>query len=91
MIDAAIRMVPHGTTVETSLDELAPLAARDDTYWIGNQNPAPQWILFDQRSPEWSIGNVPVFVRSKHPGVTYRVVFMEDGVWVLHRVGGQAP
>ncbi len=91
VIDAAIRMVPHATTVETSLDELAPFAARDDTYWIGNQNPAPQWILFDQRSPEWSIANVPVLVRSKHPGVTYRVVFMEDGVWVWHRVGGQAP
>ena len=89
VIDTAIGMVPRGTTIETSLNELAPLAARDDTYWIGNQNPAPEWILFDQRSPEWSISDVPVFIRSKHPGVTYRVMSTEDGVWVFHRIGGQ--
>ncbi len=87
VIDAAIAMVPLGVTVEASLDELAPLAARDDTYWIGNQNPAPQWILFDQRSREWSISNVPGFLPSSHPGVRYRVVSMDDGVWVLRRVG----
>jgi uncharacterized membrane protein len=88
VIDAAIAMVPHGTTVEASLNELAPLAAYDDTYWIGNQNPAPRWILFDQRSREWSIGNVPAFVRSKHPGSTYRIVLAADGVWVLKLVPG---
>ncbi len=80
-------MEPAGT-VEASLDELAPLAAHDNTYWIGNQNPAPQWILFDQRSPEWSISQVPAFVRSKHPGSTYRIVFAADGVWVLNRIAG---
>jgi uncharacterized membrane protein len=88
VIDAAIAMVPNGTTVEASLNELAPLAARDDTYWIGNQNRAPRWILFDQRSPEWSISNVPSFVRSRHPGAGYRTVLAADGVWLLKRTGG---
>ncbi len=88
VIDEAIAMVPKGATVEASLNELAPLAAHDDTYWIGNQNPAPQWILFDQRSPEWSIADIPAFVRSKHAGRTYRVVFAADGVWVLNRITG---
>ena len=34
--DAAMARVPAGTTVEATLTMLAPLAARDDTYWIGN-------------------------------------------------------
>src|SRR6266571_23444 len=89
-INAAIGRVPAGATLEASLNELAPLAARDETYWVGNQNPAPQWILFDQRSPEWSIRDVPGFIGPRHPGTTYRVVFEEDGVWVFHRSAGQA-
>ena len=56
---------------------------------MGNQNRAPEWILFDRRSLEWSIGDVPAFIRSRHPGVTYRVMSTEDGVWVFHRIGGQ--
>lgn len=87
VVDTAIAKVPPGVTVEASLDELAPLAARDDTYWVGNVNPAPQWILFDQRSPEWSIGNVPAFEGSRHPGAAYETVFSDDGVWLLRRLG----
>jgi hypothetical protein len=32
---AAIAMVPPGTTVESTLTTLAPLATRDSTFWIG--------------------------------------------------------
>ncbi len=90
VINTAIGRVPAGATLEASLNELAPFAARDDTYWVGNQNPAPQWILFDQRSAEWSIRDVPAFIGSRHPGIRYQVVFEEDGVWVLHRAGGKS-
>ena len=33
---AAMARVPGGATVETDLDLLAPLAARADTFWLGN-------------------------------------------------------
>jgi len=34
--NAAMAVVPDGATVQTTLDLLAPLAARTDTFWIGN-------------------------------------------------------
>jgi uncharacterized membrane protein len=80
--DAAMKAVPSGKTVEASLDELGPLAARDDVYWWGNV--APQWILFDSASPEWQVS--PAFIAGRHAGVTYRAVFNRDGVWVYQRV-----
>ncbi len=47
--DAAMAVVPDGATVQTTLDLLAPLAARTDTFWIGNKgNPATQYIVFDR-------------------------------------------
>jgi uncharacterized membrane protein len=79
--DAAMKIIPSGTTVEASLDELAPLAARDDVYWWSNV--APQWILFDSASPEWQVS--PAFIAGRHAGVTYRSVFNRDGVWVYER------
>ena len=79
--DAAMKIVPSGTTVEASLNELAPLAARDDVYWWSNV--APQWILFDSTSPEWQVS--PAFISGRHAGVTYRSVFIRDGIWVFER------
>jgi uncharacterized membrane protein len=80
--DAAMKIVPSGTTVEASLDELAPLAARDDVYWWSKV--APQWILFDSASPEWQVSST--FIAGRHAGVSYRSVFNRDGIWVYERV-----
>ena len=45
---AAMARVPDGATVTTTLDLLAPLAARTDTFWIGNSaNPDTEYIVFD--------------------------------------------
>ncbi|HEY0869362.1 MAG TPA: DUF2079 domain-containing protein, partial [Acidothermaceae bacterium] len=79
--DAAMKLIPSGTTVEASLNELAPLAARDDVYWWSNV--APQWILFDSTSPEWQVSSD--FIASRHAGVSYRTVFNRDGIWVYER------
>ena len=46
--DAAMAVVPDGVTVQATLDLLAPLAARTDTFWIGNSgNPLTQYVVFD--------------------------------------------
>jgi uncharacterized membrane protein len=79
--EAALHVVPSNTTVEASLNELAPLAARDTVYWWGSI--APAWILYDSTSPEWS--ETPTFIATRHPGATYRVAFDRDGVWVFQR------
>ena len=53
--DAAMARVPAGTSVEATLTMVAPLAARDDTYWIGTAgNPAPRYIVFDSTNSGWS-------------------------------------
>jgi uncharacterized membrane protein len=89
--DAAIARVPAGTTVEATLTMLAPLAARDDTYWIGNAgNPAPSYIVFDELDSGWnpSPSNPLTFVEQRHPGATYRQIYVNNSVYVFRRVGG---
>ena len=68
--DAAMAQVPDGASVLTTLDLLAPLAARTDTYWIGNSgNPRTQYIVFDGLDSDYSpaIKNVPAFIASLYP------------------------
>jgi hypothetical protein len=82
--------VPDGVTVEATLTMLAPLAARDDTYWIGTYpNPAPAYVVFDEDNSGWSPppANVLTFVEQRHPGWSYLRIFADDGVYVFRRVG----
>jgi uncharacterized membrane protein len=88
--DAAMARVPAGTTVEATLTMLAPLAARDDTYWIGNSgNPAPRYIVFDELDSGWNPApsNPLAFVQQRHPGASYRQIYVNDYVYVFRRVG----
>ena len=88
--NAAMAKVPDGTTVTTTLDLLAPLAARTDTFWIGNSgNPATEYIVFDGTDSGYSPepANVPAFVASQHPGITYSVIYDTGGVYVFRRSG----
>ena len=65
--EAAMAEVPDGATVQTTLDLLAPLAARTDTFWIGNSgNPQTQYIVFDGPDSGYSpaITNMPAFIGS---------------------------
>ena len=82
--------VPDGTTVETTLTMLAPLAARADTYWIGTSpNPAPDYVVFDADNSGWSPppSNVLAFVEQRHPGFAYLRIFAQNDVYVFRRVG----
>jgi uncharacterized membrane protein len=87
--DAAMARVPAGTSVETTLTMLAPMAARDDTYWIGNAgNPAPRYIVFDDLNSGWNPppSNPLTFVEQRHPGATYRQIYVNNFVYVFRRV-----
>jgi uncharacterized membrane protein len=88
--DAAMARVPDGVTVEATLAMLAPLAARDDTYWIGTYpNPAPAYVVFDEDNSGWNPppANALTFVEQRHPGWAYLRVFFDDGVSVFRRAG----
>jgi uncharacterized membrane protein len=88
--NAAMARVPDGVSVEATLTMLAPLAARDDTYWIGSYpNPAPDYVVFDDTDSGWSKppANVLGFIEQRHPGWAYLQIFSDDGVDVFRRVG----
>jgi uncharacterized membrane protein len=86
--DAAMAQVPDGATVQTTLNLLAPLAARTDTFWIGNAgNPATQYIVFDNSASGYSPPpkNVPAFITQLHPRDGYVLIFQRDQVYVFRR------
>ena len=83
-------VVPDGATVLTTLDLLAPLAARTDTFWIGNSgNPVTQYVVFDGDDSGYSPApaNVPQFVAGMYPHDGYIQVFSRDNVYVFRRPG----
>ena len=88
--DAAMAQVPDGASVLTTLDLLAPLAARTDTYWIGNSgNPRTQYIVFDGLDSDYSpaIKNVPAFIASLYPPHTYTEIYSSGDVYVFRLTG----
>jgi hypothetical protein len=86
--DAAMAVVPDGATVTTTLDLLAPLAARTDTFWTGNSgNPATRYIVFDGADSGYypPVTNVPAFIARWYGGDGYVQVFSRDDVYVYRR------
>ncbi len=86
--DTAIAKVPDGATVQATLDLLAPLAARTDTFWIGNSgNPTTQYIVFDGQNSGYTpaISNVPAFIAQIYPGHIYTQIFQSGDVYVFRR------
>jgi hypothetical protein len=87
--EAAMAVVPDGVTVTTTLNLLAPLAARTDTFWIGNaNNPDTEYIVFDGPDSGYSpaVTNVPAFIQQQlYPTAGYRIIFQADGVFVFKR------
>src|SRR6201994_1424674 len=89
---APMARVPDGATVTTTLDLLAPLAARTDTFWIGNSaNPDTEYIVFDGTDSGYSPGpaNIPAFVASQHRGRHYQVIYDTGDIYVFRLTRGQ--
>ena len=88
----AMALIPAGTTVESTLTTLAPLAARDTTYWIGTAgNPVPRFIVFDADNSGYAHppADIPGFINGRYPGVTYQTTFKSDGVYVFIRTASR--
>ena len=91
-IKRAEAAVPPGVTVETTVEMLPALAARDQALWIGNANiiVPPDYVAFDIDRFGW--GGQPSaldFVLSRHPGYSYQEVFADrvNNVFVFKRTG----
>jgi hypothetical protein len=83
-----VAVVPEGATVTTTLDLVAPLAARAETFWIGNPgNPVTQYIVFDGVDSGYAptITDVPQFIAAAYGKDGYVQVFTRDDVYVYRR------
>lgn len=88
--DRAMAVVPDGAHVEATLDLLAPLATRTDTFWIGNINPVPDYVVWDNQNSGWSPAptNPLLFIEQRHGNTAYRQIYADsDGFLVFERVG----
>ena len=84
--DAGMALVPDGATVTGTVGVLAPLAARTDTFWMGNPgNPPTQYIVFDSANPGPGISSVSAYVAQFGPRTRYVQIFSRDGVYVFRR------
>jgi len=67
---------------------LSPLAARTDTFYIGNTgNPVTQYIVFDGANSGYSppITDVPGLIARWYRGDGYHLVFESGGIYVYRR------
>ena len=81
-------VVPDGATVTTTVDLLAPLAARTDTFWITSSgNAVTQYVVLDtaDRGDNPPMTNVQAFMASRFKGDGYVQVFARGGVYVYRR------
>ncbi|WP_394248484.1 DUF2079 domain-containing protein [Arthrobacter pityocampae] len=83
--DAAHRMmglVPEGATVESGVVLMAYLVPETRVYWLGNTNPAPDYLVVD--ADDWSWGptrpaDAEAHAEQRFPGTDYTLVFDEAG------------
>lgn len=87
----AMALVPDGATVETTLNLLAPLSGRTDTYWVGHaNNPVPQYVVFDQKN---SGAPVPPqdplrWISERHGGAQFETIYADrHGLYVFVSLG----
>jgi uncharacterized membrane protein len=89
-IKAGERAVPDGVSVETTIDMLAPLAARDDALWIGDPNDldVPVYQAFDLGPGDWDgATTADGYAVQRHPTYTWVQVYADtsNDVYVFKR------
>jgi uncharacterized membrane protein len=80
--------IPAGSTVESGVVLMPYLVPRTEVYWIGNENPAPEYLVVD--AEDWSWGPTRPASAEQHaeetyPGEDYTLIFNEDGYQLVKR------
>ncbi|MET3806156.1 putative membrane protein [Nakamurella sp. UYEF19] len=85
--DAAVALMPKGSSVETNLGLITHLVSDYQVYWTGTVGSAvPDYVLIDTRSAE-DIKEVATWAEQQHPGVDYRQIYDSDGYLLAVKVG----
>lgn len=84
-----LAVIPDGAVVETDVGLMSYLVDRTDVYYLGNQNPVPEYLLIDRQAggtpQEW--GDVLQVAQLLHPGASFEVVHVQDGYEVARHLG----
>jgi uncharacterized membrane protein len=87
----AARVVPDGVTVTATMDLVAPLAARDDAFFIGTPNTPPtEYVVVDNGSTNpndgWSPQSHPLPALEKlFRGTRYRQIYADSYGFIVYR------
>lgn len=86
---AAVARVPDNAVVVSDIGLMNYLVDRSTVYWVGNDNPVPDYIVVDLVAgglpAEWT--TVAEAARVMHPHARFQTVFSRDGFEVAERVG----
>ena len=78
---AALDAVPDGALVESDIGLMNYLVERTDVYWLGNQNPLPDYLVIDLRAGglpgEWT--SAPIVAEALHPGASFTTIYAAGG------------
>ncbi|MDJ0337015.1 DUF2079 domain-containing protein [Cryobacterium sp. PH31-O1] len=78
---AALRIVPDGASVESDIGLMNYLVERTEVYWLGNQNPRPDYLVIDLEAgglpAEWT--SAQVVAAALHPGVEFTTIYAAGG------------
>ena len=84
-----LAVIPDGAVVETDVGLMSYLVDRTDLYYLGNENPVPEYLLIDRQAggtpQEW--GDVLQVAQLLHPEARFEVVHVQDGYEVARHVG----
>ncbi|MFQ4148721.1 DUF2079 domain-containing protein [Arthrobacter sp. LAPM80] len=82
----ALAAVPDGVTVETDISLMSYLVDRTEVYWIGNKNPAPQYVLIDVSGRQGaSPTSAAAEAEQRFPGSRFVTVFADTRYQVAKR------
>ena len=82
----ALAAVPDGVTVETDISLMSYLVDRTEVYWIGNKNPAPDFVLMDVSGrPRVSPTTTAAGAEQRFPGTRFITVFADGHYQVAKR------
>lgn len=86
---AADAFIPAGVEVSADTAQLSALVAKDQVAWAGRgDNQVRDWVAPDYITTDkawWDVGDVVQWAEQQYPGLTYRIVWQQDGVTVLQR------
>lgn len=86
--EGALAVVPSGSRVESDVGLMNYLAARTSVYWLGNENPVPDYLVLDHVAGglpgEWD--TVQTVADVLHPAETFHTIYSAGGYEVAKRV-----